>query len=561
MISLARECWKVPAQCPGPVVALVENCGVHMVDMPMWPLDEGVPMNDYVVSEDERRCSEEVSSQPLFERQPIWCANLRRHRDSAPVVAEAMIDCGSGYVIMRESLADDLDLVRIKLKHPIVAVAAWEGSGEVVFTESVTVHMSSRCDSYVMKPVVALLTKGLHAPMLLGQPVITHSNLLVAGELKTVLCGNTGWDLMNENHAPIPRVSLRKKFRGVKLPAVANRLIEKKVLSARKAVLKELKWKIQSVRDDLKGKQAYALHRTINAIPLLAAKIEQLASKDKLVGLDRALKDEFRGVFSPIPHAEHLPLTDTAKIQLKNAEKAIHGRTYSCPRKFNDHFRVIIQQRLDTGFIRPSNSQYVSPSFLVPKPDPKAVWRWVCDYRQLNDNTVPDNFPLPKVDDILRDCAKGKIWGKIDMTDAFFQTRMDPESIKYTAVSTPFGAYEWLVMPMGFRNAPSIQQRRLTTALRHLIGRICHVYLDDILLFGLIHLKNILIMLELFLPRCATISFIAVKRKQNCFVMMLIFWATRSRNRGLRRMIRRCLKLLTGLCLRTLKRSASFWAS
>ena len=110
--------------------------------------------------------------------------------------------------------------------------------------------------------------------------------------------------------------------------------------------------------------------------------------------------------------------------------------------------------------------------------------RWVNDYRKINANTVTDTYPLPRIDDILADCAKGKIWGKIDMTNSFFQTRMHPDDIQYTAVMTPHGAFEWLVMPMGFKNSPPTHQRRMNQALRHLIGKICHVYLDDIIIWS-----------------------------------------------------------------------------
>lgn len=70
------------------------------------------------------------------------------------------------------------------------------------------------------------------------------------------------------------------------------------------------------------------------------------------------------------------------------------------------------------------------------------------------------------------------------MMDAFFQTKMHPDDIPLTAVTTPFGLYEWTVMPMGLRNSPSVQQRRLTAALQPLIGVICHVYLDDIVIWS-----------------------------------------------------------------------------
>ena len=125
-----------------------------------------------------------------------------------------------------------------------------------------------------------------------------------------------------------------------------------------------------------------------------------------------------------------------------------------------------------------------SGAFIIPKADPTVLPRWVNDYRQLNDNTVPDSFPLPLIPEILADCGTGKFFASIDMTNSFFQTRMHPDDMKLTAVNTPWGLYEWVVMPMGIRNAPSIHQRRVTSALRPWIGKICHVYLDDIVIWS-----------------------------------------------------------------------------
>ena len=77
---------------------------------------------------------------------------------------------------------------------------------------------------------------------------------------------------------------------------------------------------------------------------------------------------------------------------------------------------------------------------------------------------------------------KGKIWSTINMTNSFFQTKMHPDDVHLTAVNMPFGLYEWLVMPMGLWNTPAIHQQRVTAALHGLIGRICHIYLDDIII-------------------------------------------------------------------------------
>lgn len=61
---------------------------------------------------------------------------------------------------------------------------------------------------------------------------------------------------------------------------------------------------------------------------------------------------------------------------------------------------------------------------------------------------------------------------------------MHPDDVHLTAVNTPWGLYEWLVMPMGIKNAPSIHQRCITAALQPHIGKICHVYLDDIIIWS-----------------------------------------------------------------------------
>ena len=71
----------------------------------------------------------------------------------------------------------------------------------------------------------------------------------------------------------------------------------------------------------------------------------------------------------------------------------------------------------------------------------------------------------------------------MDMTNSFFQTLMKPDDMWKTAVTTHFRLYEWIVMPMGLHNSPPIHQCCVTAALQHLIGTICHVYIDDIVIW------------------------------------------------------------------------------
>jgi hypothetical protein len=227
--------------------------------------------------------------------------------------------------------------------------------------------------------------------------------------------------------------------------------------------------------------------------------IEVLAAKEVLKQWEDKLKDEFRIIFEPIPHADELPNDVLAEINIKNAEKTIKSPYYPSPRKYKEAWQILIQQHLDAGRIHPSSSPCTLPAFIVPKANPNVLPWWVNDFRQLNENTITDSHPLPRINDILNDCIKGKIWATIDMINSFFQTTMHPDHVHLTAVNTPLGLYEWLVMPMGLKNAPAIHQGWVTVALHPLIIKICHIYLNDIIVWSNTleeHERNVCVVLQ-----------------------------------------------------------------
>ncbi len=132
------------------------------------------------------------------------------------------------------------------------------------------------------------------------------------------------------------------------------------------------------------------------------------------------------------------------RIRLKDPNQVTKQRAYAAPKKYYEPWKRVLDQHLAAGRIRPSSSSYSSPAFCIPKfrdgvPDLTLDPRWVNDYRILNANTIRDNFPLPRIDDILADCGKGTYFGKMDMTNSFFQTRVHPDDIHLTAVRTPWG--------------------------------------------------------------------------------------------------------------------------
>jgi hypothetical protein len=224
-----------------------------------------------------------------------------------------------------------------------------------------------------------------------------------------------------------------------------------------KTVMQELK----VVGDGCRAKLDLLCEPVVHPCPIAAVRtwLECLSASKKLQQLGLKLVDDFKDIFQPIPHVDMLPNDVLCEIKVKDASRTIKSRSYTTPHKYRDAWKILIQEHLDAGHIRPSNSPHASPAFLVPKSDPTAMPCWVNDYWELNANTILDSHPLPRVEDILNGCAKGKIWSVMDMTNSFFQMKMHLASIHHTAVTTPFGLYEWLVMPMGLQNSPPIHQR------------------------------------------------------------------------------------------------------
>ena len=110
--------------------------------------------------------------------------------------------------------------------------------------------------------------------------------------------------------------------------------------------------------------------------------------------------------------------------------------------------------------------------------------RLTIDYRKVNNATEPDTYPLPRIDDIIAHLSKNKVFSKIDLANGYYQVKMHPDSIKYTTFISEFGKHEYLAMPMGLKNAGSTFQRMMDKVLENLIGEICFVYLDDIIIFS-----------------------------------------------------------------------------
>lgn len=157
---------------------------------------------------------------------------------------------------------------------------------------------------------------------------------------------------------------------------------------------------------------------------------------------------------------------------------------YCSPRRLSykekDEVTKVIEDLSSRNIIRPSCSPYASPIVLVRKKN--GEMRMCIDYRSLNKITVRDNFPLPLIDDCLEYLDSKHCFSLIDLKNGFHHVTMDPDSIPYTSFVTPYGQFEYVQMPFGLRNGPSVFQRFITTILHEMImSREIVVYMDDIL--------------------------------------------------------------------------------
>ena len=209
-----------------------------------------------------------------------------------------------------------------------------------------------------------------------------------------------------------------------------------------------------------------------------------------------ALLLEFHHVFSLEPNK--IGCTDTTKhvIELMKEEPFKERFRHITP-PLVDEVCQHIQEMLDGGAIRPSQSLWCNAVVLVRKKDGSL---WFCiDFRRLNTQTKKDTYPLPRMQETMESMVGTQHFSCMDLKSGFWQVKMDEESRQYTAFTVgSMDVYAFLRMPYGLCSTPATFQRIMQNCLVELNLMYALIYLDDVIVYSktedehLVHLCTVL---------------------------------------------------------------------
>src|SRR5438105_608451 len=127
-----------------------------------------------------------------------------------------------------------------------------------------------------------------------------------------------------------------------------------------------------------------------------------------------------------------------------------------------------------------STRRFTTPTVVVKKKNGK--WRMYVDYTNLNKASPKDPFRLPHIDQVVDSTAGSELLCFLDANSGYHQVSLAESDCIKTSFITPFGAYCYITMPFGLKNAGATYQRAMQPCLHDQLGRIVEAYVDDIII-------------------------------------------------------------------------------
>jgi hypothetical protein len=179
-----------------------------------------------------------------------------------------------------------------------------------------------------------------------------------------------------------------------------------------------------------------------------------------------------------------IPLTRNAVFEIKLVPET--QPIYKSPYRMAPKEQVELKRQLDDlltkDFIRASKSPWAFPILFMEKKDGSK--RLCVDYRALNQVTVNNKYPLPRIDVLFEQLRGDKVFSKIDLNFGYHQLRIQREDIEKTTFSTRYGHNEYVGMSFGLTNAPAAFMEAMNGMLHKYLDDFVVVFLDDILIYS-----------------------------------------------------------------------------
>jgi hypothetical protein len=169
-------------------------------------------------------------------------------------------------------------------------------------------------------------------------------------------------------------------------------------------------------------------------------------------------------------------------IELLPGTAPISKKPYRMDVKDLAELKKQIEELLSKGFIRPSSSPWGAPTLFVDKKD--ASRRMCVDYRSLNEVTIKNKHPLPRIEDLFSQMTGAKVFSKIDLRSGYHQLKIRMEDIPKTTFTSRYGLYEFTVMFFGLTNAPAYFMYLMNKVFMEYLDKFVVVFIDDILVFS-----------------------------------------------------------------------------
>jgi hypothetical protein len=187
---------------------------------------------------------------------------------------------------------------------------------------------------------------------------------------------------------------------------------------------------------------------------------------------------EFQYVFLGMPLEQKVEFV----IELLPGTAPISKRAYRVSRPELVELKKQIDELSEKGYIRPSTSPWAAPVLFVEKKD--GTRRMCIDYRVLNEVTIKNKYPLPRIEDLFDQLRGASVFSKIDMRSGYHQLRIRPSDIPKTAFITKYGLYEFTVTSFGLANAPAFFMNLMNSVFMDYLDKFVVVFIDDILIYS-----------------------------------------------------------------------------